>query len=100
SLIHLSADLGYEVVVQPISRDQLYLADEVFVCGTAAEVIGLREIDFRVIGSGRTGPITRALQDAFRAVVSGNNPRSSGWLARVDAEGRPSRSLDELRVAV
>jgi branched-chain amino acid aminotransferase len=72
----------------------------VFVCGTAAEVIGLREIDFRPIGSGRTGPITRALQDSYRAAVSGNHPRSAGWLAPVDAEGRPTRAHDDLRVAV
>jgi len=100
SLIHLAADVGYEVATQPISRDQLYLADEVFVCGTAAEVIGLREIDFRTIGSGRTGPITRALQDAYRAVVSDNHPRSAGWLTRVDTEARPTRSQDDLRVAI
>ncbi len=59
SLITLAGDLGYTVVEEPISRDQLYIADEVFVCGTAAEVIGLREIDFRTIGSGKTGPVTR-----------------------------------------
>ena len=59
SLITIAGDLGYTVVEEPISRDQLYIADEVFVCGTAAEVIGLREIDFRTIGSGKTGPVTR-----------------------------------------
>jgi branched-chain amino acid aminotransferase len=100
SLIQLAEALGYEVTAQPISRDQLYMADEVFVCGTAAEVIGLREIDFRVIGSGRTGPITRALQEAYRSVVSGNHPRSAAWLTRVEVEGRSPRSLDDLRVAV
>ena len=60
SLITLARDLGYSVVEEPISRDQLYIADEVFVCGTAAEVIALREIDFRVIGKGKAGPVTRA----------------------------------------
>ena len=61
----LAKELGHEVVEQPISRDQLYIADEVFVTGTAAEVIGLREIDFRTIGSGRGTPVTRALQQAY-----------------------------------
>jgi len=88
SLIQLARDLGHPVSAEPISRDQLYMADEVFVCGTAAEVIGLREIDFRVIGSGRTGPITRALQQAYQAAVSGNHPRSSAWVTRVENELR------------
>jgi len=59
----IAKDLGYDVLEQPISRDQLYIADEVFVCGTAAECIGLSEIDFRTIGDGKTGPITRAIQN-------------------------------------
>jgi branched-chain amino acid aminotransferase len=80
SLIKLAADLGYRVVEQPISRDQLYIADEVFVSGTAAECIGLREIDFRVIGSGKTGPVTKALQRAFHAAVHGDGPRAAEWL--------------------
>src|SRR5512139_4136973 len=58
-------ELGYDVLEQPISRDQLYIADEVFVCGTAAECIALREIDFRAIGSGTMGPVTRQIQQAF-----------------------------------
>ncbi len=100
SLIQLASDLGHQVVAQPISRDQLYMSDEVFVCGTAAEVIGLREIDFRVIGSGRTGPITRALQEAYHAAVRGSHPRSAGWLARVETDARSGRTKDDLRVAV
>ncbi|HZJ24402.1 MAG TPA: branched-chain amino acid transaminase, partial [Anaerolineales bacterium] len=60
SIYTIANDLGYEVTEAPISRDQLYNADEVFVCGTAAECIGLSEIDFRKIGDGTTGPITRA----------------------------------------
>lgn len=84
SLITLAHDLGYEVIEAPVSRDMLYTADEVFVCGTAAECIGLREIDFRVIGSGKTGPITRSLQQAFHAVIRGTGPRSAEWLAYVN----------------
>jgi len=80
SIMTLARDLGHEVVEQPISRDQLYVADEVFVTGTAAEVIGLREIDFRAIGSGAGGPVTRALQRAYHASVRGEHPRSKEWL--------------------
>ena len=85
TLITLARDLGYSVVEEPISRDQLYVADEVFVCGTAAEVIGLREIDFRVIGDGKAGPVTRALQQEFDKLVSGRHARSAEWLAPVPA---------------
>ncbi len=83
TLLTLAEDFGLEVVEEPISRDQLYLADEVFVCGTAAEVIGLREIDFRRIGNGKTGPVTRRLQKAFQEVTRGTHRRSSEWLEYV-----------------
>ena len=85
SLIKLAGDQGYTVVEQAISRDQLYLADEVFVSGTAAECIGLREIDFRVIGNGKTGPVTHALQRGYDEVVHGRHPRSVEWLDYVHA---------------
>jgi branched-chain amino acid aminotransferase len=85
SLITLARDLGYSVVEEPISRDQLYIADEVFVCGTAAEVIALREIDFRVIGKGKAGPVTRALQKEFDKLISGRHAKSAEWLAPVPA---------------
>jgi branched-chain amino acid aminotransferase len=80
ALITLAKDLGFEVVEQPISRDQLYIADEVFVCGTAAECVALREIDFRVIGSGKMGPVTRVVQKEFQAAIRGKHKRSSEWL--------------------
>ena len=85
SLITLARDLGYSVIEEAISRDQLYIADEVFVCGTAAEVVGLREIDFRVIGDGKTGPVTRAMQEEFHALVAGRHARSAQWFAPVPA---------------
>lgn len=85
SLITLARDLGYSVVEEPISRDQLYIADEVFVCGTAAEVIALCEIDFRVIGKGKAGPVTRALQKEFDKLISGRHAKSAEWLAPVPA---------------
>jgi branched-chain amino acid aminotransferase len=80
----LAQELGFEVHEAPVSRDQLYIADEVFVCGTAAECIALREIDFRVIGSGKMGPVTRAVQKAFQAAIRGKHPRSTEWLDYVN----------------
>jgi branched-chain amino acid aminotransferase len=85
SLITLARDLGYSVIEEPISRDQLYIADEVFVCGTAAEVIALREIDFRVIGKGKAGPVTRALQKEFDKLIRGRHAKSAEWLSPVPA---------------
>ncbi|HUI10077.1 MAG TPA: branched-chain amino acid transaminase [Bacteroidota bacterium] len=83
SVIALARDLGFDVGEARISRDQLYGADEVFVCGTASEVVALREIDFRVVGEGSTGPVTRALQRAYHAAARGKHPRSSAWLEPV-----------------
>lgn len=81
----LADDLGYEVKETPVSRDQLYIADEVFVCGTAAECIALREIDFRVIGEGKMGPVARAVQKEFQAVIRGRHARSDDWLDYIKA---------------
>jgi branched-chain amino acid aminotransferase len=92
SLITLANDLGYEVIEQPISRDQLYLGEEVFVSGTAAECIGLREIDFRTIGAGKTGPVTRQIQRTFHAALHGNHPRSGEWLDYVNIIDDPQTS--------
>jgi branched-chain amino acid aminotransferase len=80
SVITLARDAGYDVQEARLSRDDLYGADEVFVCGTAAEVIGLREIDFRTIGCGRSGPITGVLQRAYSGAVHGSDVRSQEWL--------------------
>ncbi len=83
TLMTLAGDLGLVVIEQPVSRDQLYIADEVFVCGTAAEVIALREIDGRTVGSGKAGPVTRLLQKEFANVVHGRHRRSQQWLNAV-----------------
>ena len=79
TLCTIASDLGYEVVEQPVSRDQLYLADEVFVCGTAAECIGVSEIDFRTIGEGKTGPITRRIQEVYHEAIRGKAARYEQW---------------------
>jgi len=99
ALVTLACDLGYDVIEQPISRDQLYIADEVFVCGTAAEVIALREIDLRVIGAGRMGPVTRAVQQAFHAAIRGEHPRSAEWLDYVNAAAPVSIPVHHLASA-
>jgi branched-chain amino acid aminotransferase len=83
SLIALAPELGFAVEEAPVSRDQLYMADEVFVCGTAAEVIGVREVDFRKVGAGRAGPVTLAFQRAYHDVVRGEHPARSDWLTPV-----------------
>jgi branched-chain amino acid aminotransferase len=85
SVITIARDLGYEVIETLVSRDQLYIADEVFVCGTAAECIGLREIDFRTIGEGKTGPVTRAIQKVFQEAIKGKSAQYQGWLDYVNA---------------
>ena len=79
SLYVIASDLGYEVSEQLISRDQLYAADEVFVCGTAAEVVGLNEIDFRRIGDGTMGPITRSIQNVYQDAIRGKLPKYENW---------------------
>ncbi len=79
SIHTIAQDLGYRILEQPISRDQLYIADEVFVCGTAAECIGLSEIDFRKIGDGRTGPVTRKIQDVYHEAIRGKVAKYESW---------------------
>ena len=84
SIFTIAKDLGCEVLEQPVSRDQLYIADEAFVCGTAAECIGLSEIDFRKIGDGKTGPVTRAIQKVYHEAIRGKLPQYEHWCDYVD----------------
>ena len=83
ALITIIHDLGYETVEQLVSRDQLYIADEMFVCGTAAEITPVREVDFRTIGSGKRGPVTEKIQKAFTDAIHGRTPKYVSWLAYV-----------------
>lgn len=80
SVCTLLKDNGVEVEFAKFARDELYLADEVFVTGTAAEVTPIREVDRRKIGTGGPGPITRQMQELFLSVVRGENPKYKGWL--------------------
>ncbi|MCD0504270.1 branched-chain amino acid transaminase [Bordetella petrii] len=84
STVHaLAADLGITVVTKRLTRDDIYIADEAFFTGTAAEVTPIREVDNRKIGAGRRGPVTEKLQTAFFDLVSGRNPKYAHWLTKV-----------------
>ncbi len=94
SIFTIAQDLGYEVLEQPVSRDQLYVADEVFVCGTAAECVGLREIDFRKIGDGKTGNVTRAIQKVYHEAIRGKVAKYEYWCDLVNVRQSIKLSLD------
>jgi branched-chain amino acid aminotransferase len=83
SVITLARDMGYPVSARRITRDDLYVADEAFFTGTAAEVTPIREVDGRMIGEGRRGPVTTRLQNAFFDCVNGKAERYRGWLTPV-----------------
>ncbi|MBZ0303890.1 MAG: branched-chain amino acid transaminase [Anaerolineae bacterium] len=76
-------DKGYTIRTEPISRDMLYIADEIFFTGTAAEVTPVRSVDRMPIGAGGRGPITKVVQDEFFAITSGQKPDVYGWLTTV-----------------
>ncbi|HEX3480090.1 MAG TPA: branched-chain amino acid transaminase [Kofleriaceae bacterium] len=78
--IQLLREQGVDVREEPISRDELYIAEEVFLTGTAAEITPVREIDHRRIGRGEAGPVTRRLQEAFFSIVKGSDSRHDHWL--------------------
>lgn len=84
SVVEIACDLGYEVEERNITRSELYVADEVFMTGTAAEVMPVCEIDGMVIGGGAPGPITLKLQQTFSEAARGMNPRYSNWLDFID----------------
>ena len=83
SVIELAKELGYEVISKRITRDDIYIADECFFTGTAAEVTPIRELDGRSIGAGSAGPVTKAIQKAFFDVVTGKDKKRRAWLTPV-----------------
>ena len=85
TVISLARDLGHEVREQSLPRESLYVADEVFLTGTAAEVTPVRTVDGLRVGPGRRGPVTAAIQQAFFALVRGTAEDRRGWLDWVDA---------------
>ena len=80
TVIELAKDSGIEVREERFTRDELYIADEAFFTGTAAEITPIREVDDRVIGQGRPGPITEKIQTLFFDIVKGKNDTYSRWL--------------------
>jgi branched-chain amino acid aminotransferase len=83
ALMRIARDLGHRVEERPFTRDFLYVADEVFCTGTAAEVTPVREVDGRTIGTGRRGPVTEELQATFFRAARGEEPRYREWLTPV-----------------
>jgi branched-chain amino acid aminotransferase len=83
TVMALARDLGLPVEVRPLTRGELYGADEAFFTGTAAEITPIREVDGHPIGEGRRGPITHRLQDAFFRAVRGEDPAHAAWLTQV-----------------
>jgi branched-chain amino acid aminotransferase len=83
-IMHLAREeMGLDVVERAIDRSELYASDEVFMCGTGAQVAPVIEIDRRRIGDGEPGPVTMRIQDIYRAVTSGDNPKYAEWLLPV-----------------
>lgn len=78
--ITIAKELGYEVVERPISRTELYLADEIFLTGTAAEIIGITKIDGNIVGNGREGSITKSIRENYENIVTGKSEKFMGWL--------------------
>ena len=85
TIIHLANQCGYEVKEKRITRDEVYVADEAFFTGTAAEVTPIRELDDRVIGNGKRGPITEQLQGLYFDIVKGKNTEYKDWLSYIPA---------------
>ncbi|MEJ6474925.1 branched-chain amino acid transaminase [Pseudoalteromonas piscicida] len=84
TIIHLARQRGYEVREEPIAREALYLADEFFMVGTAAEVVPVRSVDKIPVGNGGRGPITEELQQAYFALVKGQADDENGWLEYIN----------------
>jgi branched-chain amino acid aminotransferase len=80
SVMQIARDLGYELVERDVARGELYVADEVFLTGTAAELTPLREIDDHPVGAGEAGLVTRAIQSAFEDALHGRSERYADWL--------------------
>ena len=83
TVFHIAKDLGLEIVQKRITRDEVYIADEAFFTGTAAEVTPVRELDRIEIGIGSRGPITEKIQSAFFDIVNGRNLKYAHWLTAV-----------------
>lgn len=95
SAITIAKDLGFEVIQDTIPRELLYIADEVFFTGSAAEISPIRSIDKIKIGSGRRGPVTKMIQDEFFGIVTGEIPDRRGWLTPIDFRESEAMAVPE-----
>jgi len=86
TIMRLAAERGMRLVEERFTRDELYIADEAFFTGTAAEITPIREVDNRAIGTGKPGPVTKELQAAFFDIVHGRDSRHADWLTPVKAK--------------
>jgi branched-chain amino acid aminotransferase len=83
TIIQLARDAGIEVVERDIPREYLYLCDELFMCGTAAEITPIRSVDGKPVGTGKPGPLTGKVQKLFFGLFDGTTPDKRGWLELV-----------------
>jgi branched-chain amino acid aminotransferase len=88
SVIRMAREMGFEVRETSVPREMLYIADELFFTGTAAEITPIRSVDRITVGAGRRGPITEQLQKAFFGLFTGATPDKHGWLEYVDMSPR------------
>ncbi len=86
TVIRLARDLDLPVAEQAIAREALYICDELFFCGTAAEITPIRSVDKITVGAGKRGPVTRALQEAFFGVIEGRTEDRHGWLSPINVK--------------
>lgn len=96
TILKFAEDLNLEVEESRFTRDEVYIADEAFFCGTASEVTPIREVDGRVIGRGGMGPITRKIQSLYFDVIRGRQPKYKEWLTPYDVPNiaaKPKRAL-------
>ena len=83
SVIEIAKDLGYEIRYEALIRTDLYLADEAFLTGTAAEIVPISSVDDRLVGDGKPGPISKRIQETYHQTVRGEVPRYARWLSHV-----------------
>ena len=95
SVMQILEDNGYPVIERDIARSELYLADEIVMCGTAAEIVPVREVDDHPIGSGDPGEVTRLVQSAYEDAIYGRSPQYNEWL---DLVGEPATKSEPSKV--
>ena len=84
-VVRIAGDLGYRIVEQTLPRELLYICDEAFFTGTAAEITPIRSVDKIEVGAGKPGPVTLAVQQVYMGIASGTMPDRYGWLTRVES---------------